>query len=124
YLGDMVSCLAGPFSRVAFRRVDLDSNSEVKNFLLSLGWEPTEWNTNDAGERTSPKLSKDDNFEGIQGSLGKLVAKRIQCRQRRGIIEGWLEVVRPDGRMPSVVSGIASTGRAKHRNIVNVPRAS
>lgn len=124
YWGDGHSNIAGPYSRVAFRRVDLDSNSEVKEFLLSLGWEPTEWNTNDAGERTSPKLSKDDNFEGIQGSLGRLVAKRIQCRQRRGIIEGWLEVVRPDGRMPSVVSGIASTGRAKHKNVVNVPRAT
>lgn len=124
FWGMSVGLVVGPHSRVSFRPVDLDSNSEVKDFLLSLGWEPTEWNTNDAGEKTSPKLSKDDNFEGIQGSLGKLVAKRIQCRQRRGIIEGWLEVLRPDGRMPSVVSGIASTGRAKHKNIVNVPRAT
>ena len=36
--------VAGPFSRVVFRRTDLNSNAEVKNFLLSEGWEPNEWN--------------------------------------------------------------------------------
>jgi len=116
--------VVGCYSRVSFRKVDLNSNEETKNFLLSLGWEPIEWNTNDAGERTSPKLSKDDPFEGIEGKLGKLVARRVQCRQRRGIIEGLRELVRPDGRIASVVNTLAVTGRATHRNIVNIPKPS
>lgn len=115
--------VGGCFSRIHFRKLDLDSPSETKDYLLSLGWEPLEWNTNDAGERTSPKLSKDDPFEGVEGRLGKVVAKRVQCKQRRGIIEGLQLLVRDDGRIPSVVNTLAVTGRATHRNIVNIPKA-
>ena len=116
--------VAGVFSRVHFRTLDLNSGDETKAFLLDLGWEPLEWNTNDDGERTSPKLSKDDPFEGITGKLGALVAKRVQCRQRRGIIEGLQQLVREDGRIASVVNTLAVTGRATHRNIVNIPKAT
>ena len=115
--------VAGPFSRVVFRPTNLDSNEETKDFLLSLGWEPLEWNTDDEGNRTSPKLSKDDPFEGIEGKLGKLVARRVQCRQRRSIVEGLTKLIRPDGRIASVVNMLAVTGRATHRNIVNIPKA-
>ncbi len=113
--------IGGPFSRITFRRLSLDKPSEVKDFLLDSGWEPVEWNTNDEGARTSPKLDKNDPFEGIEGGLGRLVAKYVQCKSRKAIIEGWLEVIRPDGRIPSVVANLAETGRATHRNIVNVP---
>lgn len=114
--------VAGPFSRVTFRDVDLDKNGEVKDFLLDSGWEPLEWNTNDAGEKTSPKLSKDDPFEGITGGVGRLIAKRVQCKQRKGIIEGLISAVRVDGRIGSAVQSLAVTGRAKHRGIVNIPK--
>lgn len=113
----------GQFSRINFRVTNLDSNQETKNYLLEQGWEPLEWNTNESGERTSPKMSKDDPFEGIEGRIGKLVAKRVQCRQRRGIIEGLLEIIREDGRIGSAVNTLAVTGRATHRNIVNIPKA-
>lgn len=116
--------VGGPFSRISFRRVDLNSNDETKTFLMDLGWEPLEWNTNDEGERTSPKLSKDDPFDGIQGSLGRLIAKRVQTRQRQSIVRGLLLLVREDGAIPSVVSNLAETSRAIHRNIVNIPKAS
>lgn len=116
--------IAGPFSRIAFRPVDVNSNAETKDYLLSLGWEPLEWNTNDDGERTSPKLSKEDPFEGLQGTLGKLIARRVQCRQRRSIIAGLINIVRDDGAIPSVINNLADTSRATHRNIVNIPKAS
>ena len=119
-----VQPVAGSFSRISFRKTDLNSNQETKEFLLSLGWEPLEWNTNDAGDRTSPKLSKDDPFEGLDSKIGRLVAKRVQCRQRRGIIEGLLELIRDDGRIGSAVNTLAVTGRATHRNIVNIPKAT
>ena len=115
--------VVGCFSRISFRFTDLNSNAETKDFLLSLGWEPLEWNTDDEGNRTSPKLSKDDPFEGIENKLGRLVAKRVQCRQRRGIIEGLCKLIRQDGRIASVVNTLAVTGRATHRNIVNIPKA-
>lgn len=117
------SPICGPFCRVGFRPVDLNSNDETKNYLLEQGWEPLEWNTNDDGERTSPKLSKDDPFEGINGKVGKLVAKRVQCRQRRSIIEGLIGIIREDGRIASSVNSLAATGRATHRGVVNIPKA-
>lgn len=116
--------VGGCFSRIAFRKSDLNSNDETKDFLLQSGWEPLEWNTNDDGERTSAKLSKDDPFEGINGKIGKLVAKRVQCRQRRSIVEGLQKIVRPDGRIGSAVNMLAVTARATHRNIVNIPKAT
>ena len=116
--------VVGCFSRVSFRVTDLDSNAETKDFLLNLGWEPLEWNTNDDGDRTSPKLSKDDPFEGIESKLGALVARRVQCRQRRSVIEGLFGLIREDGRISSIVNTLAVTGRATHRNIVNIPKAS
>lgn len=118
--------VGGPFARIKFRYTSLDSNAEVKDFLLKSGWIPQEWNENNEGDRTTPKLSQTEEFEGVQGSLGKLVAKRVVCRQRRGVIEGWLGYL--DGSLtsarpslPAIVSGLAVTGRAKHRIIVNVP---
>lgn len=114
--------VSGPFSRIDFRITDINSNNEVKEFLISEGWEPKEWNySKDTGERTSAKLSKDDPFEGVDGSVGRSVARRVQCRQRKSILEGWLGLIREDGRIPSIINNLAVTGRATHRNIVNVP---
>jgi DNA polymerase I-like protein with 3'-5' exonuclease and polymerase domains len=113
--------VGGPFSRVRFRPVNLDKNVEVKRFLLDLGWIPDEWNTNNTGARTSPKLSHDDSFKGIQGGLGQLIARRVQCKQRRGTISGWRESIRHDGRIGAAVAGVATTGRLRHKTIVNVP---
>jgi hypothetical protein len=117
------SPVSGPFSRVSLRQIDLDSGQETKDYLLAEGWEPLEWNTNDDGERTSPKLSKDDPFDGIEGKVGRLVARRVQCRHRRSSIEGLTGLIREDGRIASAINTLAATGRATHRNIVNIPGA-
>ena len=115
------SCIAGPFSVTEFRHVRIDKAMEIKDFLLSEGWEPKEWNTDDDGNHTSPKLSVTDPFDGVGGQLGKLAAKWIQCRHRRSQITGWFKSLREDGRISQVITGIASTGRLKHSGIVNVP---
>ena len=113
--------VAGPFSRVAFSRTDLGSNDQVKEFLLAEGWVPENWNLDDQGNRRSPKLNHNESFEGVNGAVGRLIARRVQCRHRRSQIEGWQKVVRPDGRIGQGISGIASTGRLTHKRIVNVP---
>lgn len=121
YYPDDASFVAGPFSRVGFRTIDLDSNAETKEYLLSVGWEPLEYNTNDKGEVTSPKLSKDDPFNGIQGSLGRLIAKRVKCRHRKGTLEGLLAEIDANGVIHPAIGGIAVTGRMKHKLVVNLP---
>lgn len=121
YYPDDASFVAGPFSRVGFRPIDLDSNAETKEYLLSVGWEPVEYNTNDKGEVTSPKLSKDDPFNGVQGSLGRLIAKRVKCRHRKGTLEGLRLAVDANSRIHPGINGIAVTGRMKHKLVVNLP---
>ncbi|UIW11050.1 putative ribonuclease H-like domain protein I [Vibrio virus VPMCC5] len=119
--------VAGCFSRVSFRTTNLDSGDEMKQFLLNAGWKPKNWNykKDEYGkpttERTSPKLDQHDPFEGVNGKVGRLCAKRIQVRHRRSNIEGWINSIRVDGRISGRVTGIAATGRMKHAGIVNVP---
>jgi len=127
-------CVSGPFTRIEFRKVNLDSPMELKQFLIDEGWEPREWNykkdpktkrpMKDAdGQliKSSPKIKHDDPFLGIDGAIGRLAAKRVQCRARRSILEGWLQSIRSDGTICQRITGIASTGRLKHSGIVNVP---
>lgn len=111
------------FSRVEFRHVDPNKRVESIEYLLSVGWIPKEWNYNDDGDRTSPKLSKNDDFVGVEGKVGKMMAKLMQVKSRRSYVAGYLVRVRGDGRMASRVTGLAETGRAKHADIVNIPNA-
>ena len=125
--------VVGPFSRISYRTVSLDSNDETKDYLLSQGWEPETWNykkdkkgrpeKDERGNliKTSPKLNGDDAFIGVSGKVGRLIAKRVQARHRRSQIEGWKRLIRPDGRLSARVAGVASTGRMKHAGLVNVP---
>lgn len=128
------AAVAGPFTRITFRKTNLNSNEELKNFLLSLGWQPKEWNYKKDPETkrpmkdakgnpipSSPKLKHDDPFIGIDGKLGRLAAKRVQARSRKSILEGWRESVRPDQTIRQRITGIADTGRLTHSGIVNVP---
>ena len=118
-----INFVAGPFSRVVFRPIDLGSSAEVKDWMLSQGWEPAEWNLDDEGNQRSPKMPKDGEFPGVEGKEGKLYAKRAKAVHRKSNIEGWLNRVREDGRLESRVTGLADTRRAKHANIANVPNA-
>ncbi len=116
-----VSDIAGPFTRIKYRSIDLGSAAEVKDWMLSQGWEPAEWNLDDDGNQRSPKMPKDGEFPGVEGKEGKLYAKRAKASHRRSNIEGWLKRVREDGRLAARVTGLADTRRAKHGNLVNVP---
>ena len=101
--------IVGPHSRINIRPVDVDSADELKTLLLSLGWEPAQWNTDAEGNRTSPKLTKDDPFDGLKTGIGKMIAKRVQCKHRRSQIEvgfliykqmgGYMDVSRDSQRL-------------------------
>ncbi len=114
--------VAGPFSRIGYELVDLNSNDQTKEYLLSMGWVPEAWNfSKKTGDRTSPKLSGDDPFVGVSGFTGKLMAKRVILRHRRSQMQGWVNRIRPDGRVAQYVTAICTTNRLKHSGIVNVP---
>jgi len=115
--------VGGPFTRVLYRPLDPASRVEAIRYLLDSGWIPQAWNVNDDGVQTSPKMSKSDPFEGVEGKEGKLLAKRVQIRHRRSSVEGLIKLIRPDGRIASRVTNLAETGRATHGGVVNVPNA-
>jgi DNA polymerase-1 len=122
YWGEQVSLVVGPHSRILFRKVGLNKEKEVKKYLLDIGWIPAVWNVSKkTGERTSPKLNAKDPFDGVEGKIGQVIAKRVQCADRVSTITGWINRTREDGRLASRISSFAVTGRATHANIANVP---
>lgn len=118
--------VGGPFTRVAFEQINLQSDKQVKRYLMSVGWQPLEWNVAKTGKNkgkvTSPKITE-ASLDSISNGTGKLIAEHIKCCHRRSQLQGWLECIRPDGRISSIVNPQAApTARMTHRNIVNVPK--
>lgn len=125
--------IKGPFTRIEYKDIDLNSNDQVKKYLLEQGWQPTQWNkSKKTGQITSPKLTE-DSFDSIQGDLGKQIARRGILRHRRNTIQnyedsdnmGILSKIRSDGRVPAeAITCGTPTGRSTHTGAVcNVPKA-
>jgi len=90
YWGDDVHLVGGQHSRIAFRPVSVDKSAEVKDYLLSIGWIPAVWNVSKkTGEQTGPKLNSADPFEGVEGRIGKSLAKYVVFKDRFSTIKGW-----------------------------------
>lgn len=118
----------GMCQRITFERINLDSSKQIKDYLLSVGWIPTEYNINKETKiRTSPKLTE-DSYSSIKDDTGKLVARRNILVHRRRTLEnfkdpenkGILSFIRGDGRVPAqgIVCG-TPTGRTKHTGAIN-----
>lgn len=126
--------IMGPYCRFEYERINLGSSTQVKAFLLSVGWIPTEYNiSKTTKEVTSPKLTE-DSYASIKDGTGQLVARRNILVHRRRTIQnyndpenkGILSFVRDDGRVPAqgIVCG-TPTGRTTHTGaICNIPKAS
>jgi len=80
----------GPFSRVLFRKVNLDSRNELVAFLLEAGWEPEEYNFKEEKENLVQKSILTQYFvEGIRPmhiktnhSNPRIVIKRFRAEIR------------------------------------------
>lgn len=117
----------GPFCRVSFEKPNLNSPAQLKDFLLTQGWVPTEYT-----EKGSPKLTE-DSYDSIKGELGQLIAKRAVLKHRAGIVfninkqgqlKGVLNVLRDDGRVEAAaMTNGTNTGRMTHiAPVVNIPK--
>jgi hypothetical protein len=129
--------ILGPFSRITFEDINLNSSDQVKEYLLSKGWQPTQWNYKKDGKRcvydekgdkipTSPKLTE-DSYSSVKGDIPSLVARRNVLKHRRSLIEnskdpenkGWLSYIRDDGRIEARgVPMACNTGRWRH-SVIN-----
>lgn len=123
----------GPFTRIFYEDMNLGSDKQVKEFLLTIGWEPTWYNfrkkdsdLGKRGDRMSPKLSDSGNLcpnlDELDGDLGRDIATYLKNKHRRSLLEGLLKVVRPDGRIPAEANTLgAATHRMTHRKITCIP---
>jgi len=134
--------IQGPFTRISFEEMNLNSHDQVKDYLLSVGWQPTQWNYKKEGKRwvyddrgdkikTSPKLTE-DSFPSVKGEIPRLIVRRSVLNHRRSLIsnlrdpenKGWLSHIRENGRIPACgIPQATPTGRWRHSVIVNCPSA-
>lgn len=118
--------VGGPFTRLQFEEPNLNSHTQVKNYLLSQGWIPTEYT-----EKGSPRLTE-DSFDSVKGEVPEKVVRRNLLMHRTRLLEntakngedkGLINLIRKDGRITA--GGIPQgtpTGRYRHIGVVNIPR--
>lgn len=138
----MNTLIAGPFCRFHYEPINLNSSTQVKEYLLSKGWIPTEYNykkdsrgyfeKDEDGNLipTSPKLTE-DSFDSVKGDVPKLVARRnilihrqrmLKNTRKDGEEKGLLNAIREDGRVEArCIPQSTNTGRATHSIVVNIP---
>ena len=135
--------ILGPYTKVEFEDAKMSQHAVVKDYLLSVGWQPTQWNfkkdpngkiaRDEKGKpiKTTPKLTE-DSFDSIQGDLGEKIAKYNTLVHRRRTIsnekstdKGWLNLLRDDGKISAgAMAWATSTSRAAQFGIVNVPSSA
>jgi DNA polymerase I len=119
--------------------MNLGSDKQVKEYLMTIGWKPTEWNYKKDPKtgkpmrdlmgnkvRTSPKLTL-ESLESCQWpeghkEMGEKIVERLMLSHRAGMLAGFLRDVRSDGRISALANPMGTpTARMTHRQVVNVP---
>jgi hypothetical protein len=110
------------FQRKETVEARLGNQDHLKEFLYTLGWEPTQWNwkkINGNFVRVSPKLTT-DSLHAL-GSVGEDIDMYFTLRARHSVLTGWKEYIH-NGRLYGDVIDIgAATGRQTHKIIANIP---
>mgnify|MGYP002640327779 CR=1 FL=1 len=132
--------IGGPITRVEFKHVKLSQHALIKEYLLKLGWKPTQWTFKKGRDgkilrdeknqplKNSPKITE-DSFDSMPGKFGSMYARWATLVHRlntlknpRDDTKGWINAMRPDGRVSCIPDTLgAATGRMTHKNLVNVP---
>ena len=131
----------GDFCKVKFEDFNIGSSAQVKDYLLSFGWKPKEWNfkkdKHGKPERDkhnhlikmSPKVPKtaedwDEVAELVNNPNIALLAERNKSSHRLAQIKGLMASVRLDHRIEARASTCSTnTARMTHQTVVNIPKA-
>ena len=123
--------------------MEIEDNAELKQYFIDNGWKPADdfWNFKKGPDNkpirdekgkfipTTPKIQHQGNIcpnlLKIEGEIPKKVVRFLSLRNRKGVVEGWLNNWRLDfdGRLSAEISGYAPTSRVKHSKVTNVPKA-
>lgn len=115
----------GPYCRLEFKDLDVNSVHDMKIFLFRNGWVPTEYNTKDNPEgrgkiKTSPKITE-DSLDCLEGD-GKLYCEFLTNSSRYNVLKGWIAGLDENNRLHGKCFTIGTPSmRARHSVIVNVP---
>jgi DNA polymerase-1 len=133
--------VGGDFCRFKYEKTSLDSPDQLKEFLLSHGWQPKNYNykkdehnkpLKDENKQiiyTSPQTPKTvEEWEEIADKMDnptiKLLAERGKAAHRLSTVQGYFRRLRPDRRISCAMNTCGTpTFRARHSGIVNVPKA-
>jgi hypothetical protein len=115
--------VAGPFTRIRWEEPSLTKREKLSKQLLYFGWKPKEFTPTGQPQLTVKGIPV-DTLQDIEGPIGKLIGKYYLSSHRQAQIKGWIEAVRPDGRIEAQADTVGTnTARFRHRVIVNVPKA-
>ena len=124
--------------------MEIEDNTELKQYFLDSGWIPHDdfWNLKkdpNTGKperdakgnviKTTPKIQHAGqlcpNLLKLDGDIPAKVVKFLSYRNRRGVVQGWLDNWRIewDGRLSAEISGYTPTFRVRHKTVVNCPKA-
>ena len=113
------------FQRTTKEQAKLGSQEVVKEWLLTIGWKPDEFNRKKVGFQwvtTGPKLTT-SSLEKL-GETGMMVDEYYTIRHKASLMEGWIEKVEgsKDERLHGNMWVIGTpTFRARHETIANLP---
>ena len=119
-----ISEVSGMFTRVIFSEPDLGSRQKLTAQLLRLGWKPRSF-TDKGNPQLTIKGEPCPSLYSIVSSIGQDIATWYVYNHRQSQIQGWLNRLRPDGRLTASAITIGTpTFRFTHSGVVNVPKAA
>lgn len=134
--GDMRN-VGGPFTRIEWHTLNLNSPVQMKEWLFSIGWVPDTWNykknkrgreikdENGVKTPTSPKITQ-SSLDLIDGKLGRCISRRNKANHKKNQIQGFLDRYDPENsriRAGADVQG-TPTKRMRHRVVANIPKVT
>lgn len=124
WFGDDSTLVGGPFSKVKFSEPDLGSRQKLIKQLIRHGWQPTIFNEKSGSPKLTEKGKPVDSLFEIDAPVGKQIARWYILNHRRSQINGWINNIRPDGRLTAGANSCGTnTYRFRHKGVVNVPKA-
>ena len=114
------------FQRTEIVKASLGNQDVVKEYIETLGWKPDEWNwkkINGQFIKTSPKFTE-KSLLAVGHEHTNMINDYYTLRQRRSILQGFMEQSEGDGRIRGDVNDQgAQSFRQTHRVLANLPGA-